>query len=102
MFILDEFDLFTHHKNQTLLYNLFDIAQAAHNPIAVIGLTCREVSKLMICIFKPTFSFMPFLTVSSKHEAELAIISIIVVVSSGNVSNDDWQYIRFCKVYAQY
>lgn len=58
MFVLDEFDLFTHHKNQTLLYNLFDIAQAAHNPIAVIGLTCREVrcfirlvgEKMCVCV----------------------------------------------------
>ena len=29
IFILDEFDLFCHHKNQTLLYNLFDVAQSA-------------------------------------------------------------------------
>ncbi|XP_077009856.1 origin recognition complex subunit 4 isoform X3 [Tamandua tetradactyla] len=41
IFILDEFDLFAHHKNQTLLYNLFDISQSAHTPVAVIGLTCR-------------------------------------------------------------
>ncbi|KAJ6665383.1 hypothetical protein lerEdw1_003223 [Lerista edwardsae] len=41
LFILDEFDLFVHHKNQTLLYNLFDISQSAQTPIAVVGLTCR-------------------------------------------------------------
>nr|KAF6337196.1 origin recognition complex subunit 4 [Myotis myotis] len=41
IFILDEFDLFAHHRNQTLLYNLFDISQSAQTPIAVIGLTCR-------------------------------------------------------------
>ncbi|XP_049743113.1 origin recognition complex subunit 4 isoform X3 [Elephas maximus indicus] len=41
IFILDEFDLFAHHKNQTLLYTLFDISQAAQTPVAVIGLTCR-------------------------------------------------------------
>ncbi|XP_038960401.1 origin recognition complex subunit 4 isoform X6 [Rattus norvegicus] len=41
IFILDEFDLFAHQKNQTLLYNLFDISQSAQTPIAVIGLTCR-------------------------------------------------------------
>ncbi|XP_010619271.1 origin recognition complex subunit 4 isoform X2 [Fukomys damarensis] len=41
IFILDEFDLFAHHKNQTLLYNLFDISQSAQTPIAVVGLTCR-------------------------------------------------------------
>lgn len=41
LFILEEFDLFTLHKNQTLLYNLFDITQAGKSPVAVIGLTCR-------------------------------------------------------------
>jgi len=39
--ILDEFDLFTQHNKQTLLYNLFDIAQSNQNPIVVIGLTCQ-------------------------------------------------------------
>ncbi|XP_053900426.1 origin recognition complex subunit 4 isoform X2 [Malaclemys terrapin pileata] len=42
LFILDEFDLFVHHKNQTLLYNLFDISQSAQTPVTVIGLTCRQ------------------------------------------------------------
>ncbi|NXL99932.1 ORC4 protein, partial [Tyrannus savana] len=42
LFVLDEFDLFVHHKNQTLLYNLFDISQSAQAPVTVIGLTCRQ------------------------------------------------------------
>ena len=41
VFVLDEFDLFTTHSRQTLLYNLFDIAQARKAPIAVLGLTTR-------------------------------------------------------------
>ncbi len=41
IFILDEFDLFASHPRQTLLYNLFDIAQARKAPIAVIGLTTK-------------------------------------------------------------
>lgn len=41
LFLLDEFDLFAHHKNQTLLYNLFDVAQSAQAPICVVGITCR-------------------------------------------------------------
>ncbi|CAL3965181.1 unnamed protein product [Diplocarpon coronariae] len=41
IFILDEFDLFTTHPRQTLLYNLFDIAQARKAPIVVLGLTTR-------------------------------------------------------------
>lgn len=41
IFVLEEFDLFAQHKNQTLLYNLFDLTQAGSAPMAVIGLTCR-------------------------------------------------------------
>lgn len=37
LFILDEFDLFCSHHNQTLLYNLFDISQSAQAPICIIG-----------------------------------------------------------------
>ncbi|OCT51064.1 hypothetical protein CLCR_08012 [Cladophialophora carrionii] len=41
IFIMDEFDRFTTHPRQTLLYNLFDIAQAKKAPIAVIGCSTR-------------------------------------------------------------
>jgi origin recognition complex subunit 4 len=41
IFILDEFDLFATHPRQTLLYNLFDIAQSRKAPIAVLGLTAK-------------------------------------------------------------
>ncbi|KAI9840924.1 MAG: hypothetical protein M1838_003830 [Thelocarpon superellum] len=41
VFVLDEFDLFASHPRQTLLYNLFDIAQARKAPIAVVGLTTK-------------------------------------------------------------
>lgn len=39
--VIEEFDLFCDRKNQTLLYNFFDVAQSAQVPIAVIGVTCR-------------------------------------------------------------
>lgn len=41
VFIMDEFELFATHPRQTLLYNLFDIAQSSKAPIAVLGLTTR-------------------------------------------------------------
>ena len=50
IFILDEFDLFTHHHNQTLLYNLFDLSQSKSVPVAVVGLTCRLVSP-GVCVY---------------------------------------------------
>ncbi|XP_023386042.1 origin recognition complex subunit 4 isoform X2 [Pteropus vampyrus] len=57
IFILDEFDLFAHHKNQTLLYNLFDISQSAQTPISVIGLTCRlDILELLEKRVKSRFS----------------------------------------------
>ncbi|XP_020641349.3 origin recognition complex subunit 4 isoform X2 [Pogona vitticeps] len=57
LFVLDEFDLFVHHKNQTLLYNLFDVSQSAQTPIAVIGLTSRlDILELMEKRVKSRFS----------------------------------------------
>ena len=41
VFILDEFDLFACHPRQTLLYNLFDVAQSRNAPIIVLGLTTK-------------------------------------------------------------
>lgn len=41
IFVLDEFELFASHPRQTLLYNLFDIAQSRKAPIVVLGLTTR-------------------------------------------------------------
>jgi len=38
IFVLDSFDEFLSHPRQTLLYNLFDIAQSKKAPIAVICL----------------------------------------------------------------
>lgn len=48
LFVLDEFDLFALHGNQTLLYNLFDVSQSAQAPICVLGLTTRLVSQELI------------------------------------------------------
>lgn len=57
LFVLDEFDLFAHHKNQTLLYNLFDVSQSAQAPIAVVGITCRlDVLELLEKRVKSRFS----------------------------------------------
>ena len=41
IFILSEFHLFATHPRQTLLYNLFDLAQSSRTPLAVLGLTTR-------------------------------------------------------------
>ena len=55
--ILDEFDLFTPHPRQTLLYNLFDIAQSRKAPLAVLGLTTRyDVAEALEKRVKSRFS----------------------------------------------
>ncbi|XP_014262610.1 origin recognition complex subunit 4 isoform X2 [Cimex lectularius] len=57
LFILEEFQLFCSHRNQTLLYNLFDIAQSAQAPICVVGLTCRiDITEMLEKRVKSRFS----------------------------------------------
>jgi len=57
VFILDEFDSFCSHKNQTLLYNLFDVAQSRAVPICVIGLSSQiDVTELLEKRVKSRFS----------------------------------------------
>lgn len=48
MFVLDEFDRFAHQAQQSVLYNLFDAAQSAQNPMIVIGLTSRMDTLLLL------------------------------------------------------
>ncbi|RLU23154.1 hypothetical protein DMN91_005432 [Ooceraea biroi] len=57
IFVLDEFDLFCGHHKQTLLYNLFDVAQSAQVPICVLGITSRlDVTELLEKRVKSRFS----------------------------------------------
>jgi origin recognition complex subunit 4 len=57
IFIINEFDMFAYHPRQTLLYNLFDIAQARKAPIAVIGCTTRlDVVEMLEKRVKSRFS----------------------------------------------
>lgn len=57
IFIIDEFDMFAYHPRQTLLYNLFDIAQARKAPIAVLGCTTRlDVNEMLEKRVKSRFS----------------------------------------------
>lgn len=57
VFIIDEFDLFASHPRQTLLYNLFDVAQSRKAPIAVLGCTTRlDVVEMLEKRVKSRFS----------------------------------------------
>ncbi|KAK2841624.1 hypothetical protein FQN49_006074 [Arthroderma sp. PD_2] len=62
--VLDEFDLFSYHPRQTLLYNLFDIAQAKKAPVAVLGLTTKvdvteNLEKRVKSRFSHRYVFLP-------------------------------------------
>ncbi|KAF9182372.1 origin recognition complex subunit 4, partial [Haplosporangium sp. Z 11] len=68
IFILDEFDLFAQHTKQSLLYNLFDVAQSAEWPIAVIGVTCRmDALELLEKRVKSRFSHRHYYTYPPRN-----------------------------------
>ncbi|XP_066932389.1 LOW QUALITY PROTEIN: origin recognition complex subunit 4-like [Clytia hemisphaerica] len=81
--VLDEFDLFAYHKNQSLLYNLFDIAQSKQNPLCVIGLTCRlDVVELLEKRVKSRYSHRAILTFPSySFEEYVDIVSSFLKLS---------------------
>ena len=57
IFILDHFESFCSHKNQTLLYNLFDVAQSRAVPITVLGVSSSiDVTELLEKRVKSRFS----------------------------------------------
>ncbi|KAH8413816.1 hypothetical protein KR222_008829 [Zaprionus bogoriensis] len=69
VFVLEEFDLFCTHHNQTLLYNLFDVSQSAQAPICVLGVTCRlDVVELLEKRVKSRFSHRQVFLFPSAHQ----------------------------------
>ncbi|XP_043643467.1 origin recognition complex subunit 4 [Drosophila teissieri] len=87
VFILEEFDLFCAHHNQTLLYNLFDVSQSAQAPICVLGVTCRlDVIELLEKRVKSRFSHRQvFLFPSSQRfEEYVALSKELLSLPNGN------------------
>jgi len=75
LFVLEEFDLFAGHHNQTLLYNLFDVAQSAAAPLCVIGLTARlDVLELLEKRVKSRFSHRQLLICPSLTFADYVTV----------------------------
>ncbi|XP_055836733.1 origin recognition complex subunit 4 [Episyrphus balteatus] len=74
IFILEEFDLFCSHHNQTLLYNLFDVSQSAQAPLCVLGITCRlDVIELLEKRVKSRFSHRQVFLFPSSDDFESRI-----------------------------
>ncbi|KAF2725944.1 hypothetical protein K431DRAFT_280676 [Polychaeton citri CBS 116435] len=89
IFILDEFDQFAHHPRQTLLYNLFDVAQSRKAPIAVIGLTTRfNVTEQLEKRVKSRFSHRyVHLSLPKSFTAFQDIIRTSLTISEDDLSN---------------
>lgn len=81
VFILEEFDLFCGHSNQTLIYNLFDVAQSAQAPICVIGLTRRnDVIEMLEKRVKSRFSHRQiflFTTTLTQIDASTVFVDLL-------------------------
>jgi len=77
VFILDHFESFCSHKNQTLLYNLFDVAQSKAVPITVIGVSSSiDVTELLEKRVKSRFSHRHlYIWPVSKLEEYLNIVA---------------------------
>ncbi|KAL1969942.1 hypothetical protein VTN77DRAFT_7452 [Rasamsonia byssochlamydoides] len=99
--ILDEFDLFTTHSRQTLLYNLFDIAQAKKAPLAVIGLTTKvDVTETLEKRVKSRFSHRyVFLPLAKTFETFSEICFAGLGLEDGEIggARDDGEEISLLK-----
>ncbi|PSN45324.1 Origin recognition complex subunit 4 [Blattella germanica] len=91
IFVLEEFDLFCGHHNQTLLYNLFDVAQSAQAPICVVGLTCRlDVIELLEKRVKSRFSHRQiFLFPKNNFETRMKLLKKTLSLPNGEHDLDD-------------
>lgn len=91
IFILDEFDLFASHPRQTLLYNLFDIAQSRKAPIAVLGLTTRiDVAESLEKRVKSRFSHRyVHLSSSKSFPAFVEVCKAALAVQETSLSNEE-------------
>lgn len=105
--VMDEFDLFATHPRQTLLYNLFDIAQAKKAPIAVIGCSTRvDVAESLEKRVKSRFSHRwVHLSLPKSYQAFEAVIeaALCLETAEGDVMDEaqsSWQaaWNRYMKV----
>ena len=91
IFVMDEFDLFATHPRQTLLYNLFDIAQSRKAPIAVLGLTTRiDVADSLEKRVKSRFSHRyVHLSLAKSFTAFQEICKAALIVESEHLSVEE-------------
>lgn len=90
IFVLEEFDLFCAHGNQTLIYNLFDVAQSAQAPICVLGLTRRnDVIELLEKRVKSRFSHRQiFLFNETSADTKMDVFFDLLKLPDFKVNNE--------------
>ncbi|EGP87259.1 uncharacterized protein MYCGRDRAFT_93387 [Zymoseptoria tritici IPO323] len=93
IFIMVEFDLFATHPRQTLLYNLFDIAQSRKAPIAVLGLTTRiDVAESLEKRVKSRFSHRyVHLSLSKSLQAFEQVCRAALAITAHELSSEEKQ-----------
>ncbi|KXS98957.1 hypothetical protein AC578_4987 [Pseudocercospora eumusae] len=91
IFVLDEFELFASHPRQTLLYNLFDIAQSRKAPIAVLGLTTRiDVAESLEKRVKSRFSHRyVHLSMAKSLQGFESICRNVMTISPDELTTDE-------------
>lgn len=96
--VLEEFDLFCGHNNQTLIYNLFDVAQSAQAPICVIGLTrCNDVIELLEKRVKSRFSHRQIFLFNGNRSADeqIDVFLDLLKLTKSKVVLLDLDYFKF-------
>lgn len=106
IFILEEFDLFCSHHNQTLLYNPFDVAQTAQAPICVLGITCRlDVIELLEKRVKSRFSHRQIFLYNGSQEWEeklelmRSLLSLPTSSTAGKQAKPSMSYLDNCEMH---
>lgn len=91
IFVITSFEHFAAHPRQTLLYNLFDIAQARKAPIAVLGLSTRmDVAEMLEKRVKSRFSHRFVFVPQAKSLASfLGTLEKAVGVEVGELSFEE-------------
>ena len=116
IFVMDEFDLFASHSRQTLLYNLFDIAQSRKAPIAVLGLTTKvnvveSLEKRVKSRFSHRYIFLPLPKTFATYQAicksallceDIEKASVAINKASAQLRADDPDFEKVRVAWSQY
>ncbi len=101
LFVLEEFHRFTEQPRQTLLYNLFDIAQSKKAPICVLGLTYRvNAYEALEKRVKSRFSHrIVQLVLPTKVEdfTQLCLDALVIDMEQANCMEED--FAAYCRAW---